>query len=223
MIRIFLADDHEVVRRGLRTTLERRGIWEICGEATTGREAVAMAIHLKPDIVVLDVFMPELNGLEAAYQIHKQVPGTEILMFSAHESDQLVCEAFDAGARGYVLKKDAVRQLTTAIEELIHHRPFFPGRAAIALDTCRTGATGAKARQTPRRLLTPREREVVQLIAEANNNRQIADLLLISVKTVETHRARIMHKLSITSLPRLILWAMRNGFIEPMYGGSIEL
>jgi len=210
-VRILVADDHEVVRQGLRRLLEARSGWEICGEAATGREAIEKARHLKPDIVVLDHSMPGLNGTEAARQIIEQVPRAEVLILTMHLSEQLVRGALEAGARGYVLKSDASRDLISAVLALIEHKPFLSSSASGAmLDTYLKSPQEPAVQQS----LTPREREIVQLVAEGKSNKEISATLRISTKTVEAHRANAMHKLGLTSVSDLVRFAIRNKIIE---------
>ncbi|HJZ83384.1 MAG TPA: response regulator transcription factor [Pyrinomonadaceae bacterium] len=213
MVKILLADDHDVVRRGLRDMLNAHDGWEVCGEASNGREAVNLTRSLAPDVVVLDYSMPELNGLEAARQIHHEMPGTEILIFTMHETEQLIRDVLAAGARGYVLKSDAGRHLVNAVEALSHHKPFFTAKVSQALlDAYLNSPTQADS--TPFRSLTPREREIVQMLAEGKSNKEIAAGLSISVKTVETHRSTVMRKLEINSIVELVHYAIRNGLVE---------
>ncbi len=212
--RVLIADDHEVVRRGIRSILENQAGWEICGEAVTGREAVEKALQLTPDVVVLDVGMPELNGLEAARQILKALPHTEILILTMHDSTQLVHEVLDAGARGYVLKSDAGRDLVTAVDALCRHKPFFaPSVSGVVLDGFRKNANGASTFTTSDPL-TPREREILQLLAEGKSNKEVATILGISVKTAETHRTNVMRKLELHSVSELVRYAIRNNIID---------
>ena len=213
-MRILLADDHDIVRRGLRDQLTTREGWEVCGEATNGREAVAMALKLKPDVVVLDLSMPELNGLEATRQIRRELPRTEVLIFTMHETEQLIREVLAAGARGYVLKSDAGRQLTSAVEALSHHKPFFTAKVSEALLDAFLKSNVAPDEGSVFRTLTDREREIVQMLAEGKSNKESASQLSISVKTVETHRATVMRKLEINSIVELVHYAIRNQLVE---------
>jgi DNA-binding NarL/FixJ family response regulator len=214
-VRILIADDHEVVRHGLRAVLERQAGWVVCGEASTGREALAKAVDLRPDVVVLDLSMPELNGLEATRQIRRILPA-KILILTVHEADQVVTEVLDAGADGYVLKSDAGRTLVAAIRALLKGREFFTERV-YALAARRRGkprpAAAVSGRVSGR--LTPREREVLQLLTEAKSNKEIGTALGITTKTAETHRAHIMSKLNLHSMSELVRYAIRNGIIEP--------
>ena len=211
--RILIADDHEVVRQGLRTVLEGQAGWVVCGEASTGREAVSKALDLRPDIVVLDISMPELNGLEATRQIRRVVPA-KILILTVHESDQVVAEVLDAGAHGYVLKTDAGRTLVEAIRTLLGGREFFTDRVHVVVDR-RTGDRRAAAARPASGRLTPREREVLQLLTEGKSNKEIGVGLGMTTKTAETHRAHILAKLNLHSMSELVRYAIRNRIIEP--------
>jgi len=214
-IRIVIADDHDVVREGLRALLASEAAWQVCGEAVTGRDAVAKVREKKPDVVILDVSMPELNGIEAARQIRRLSPASEVLILTMHDSDQLLSEALDIGVRGYVLKSDAGRELVAAVGALARHRPFFSsGVAEALLGTYRGGARGAHA-DTPQPRLTPRERQIVQLLAEGKSNKEVASALDITVKTAETHRSNVFRKLEIHSVAELVRYAIRNKIIEP--------
>jgi DNA-binding NarL/FixJ family response regulator len=209
MIRILLADDHNVVRKGLRGTLEEYDDWVVCGEASNGREAVRLALELKPDIVVLDLTMPELNGIEVTRQIKKSLPQAEILIFTMHETEEMILRAFEAGARGFVLKSDDELELVEAIKVVSRHKTFFTPIASEALlDNLLRPSMRDSA-------LTDREREVVQLLAEGRSNKEVAAALGISVKTAETHRATIMRKLELDSVADLVRYAIRNHLIDP--------
>lgn len=214
MVRILLADDHDVVRRGLREQLSGHEGWEICGEACNGREAVQMALKLAPDVAVIDLSMPELNGLEATRQIRRELPRTEVLIFTMHETERLIREVLSAGARGYVLKSDAGRHLTSAVEALSHRRPFFTARVSEALLDAFLKSNAKEDEGSAFRTLTAREREIVQMLAEGKGNKEIANNLSISVKTVETHRATVMRKLDISSIVELVHYAIRNQLVE---------
>jgi len=212
-MRILIADDHEVVRAGLRKIVVERG-WEVCGEATTGRQAVALAVESKPDVVIMDIAMPVLNGLEAARQIRKDLPKTEILILSLHLSDQLAFDIIQAGVRGYVLKSDANRDLVGAVESLGMHRPFFTTRVSeIMIDRFKKGQSDPSEDDAYTRL-TARQREIVQLLAEGKSSKEVAVALNISVKTAETHRANIMRRLEVHSVSELVRYAVKNQIIE---------
>jgi len=199
-VRILIADDHDVVRQGVRAIIEAQVGWVVCGEASTGREAVAMAIDLRPDVVVLDISMPELNGLETTRQIRRVVPA-KIVILTVHESDQVMAEVLDAGANGYVLKSDAGWKLVEMIRVLPGTHAAGPRRRA-----ARTRGSGR---------LTPRQREVLQLLSEGNTNKEIGVALGMTTKTAETHRAQIMAKLNLHSMSELVRYAIRNRIIEP--------
>ncbi len=215
-VRILIADDHDVVRRGLRSLLECQPGWVVVDEAVHGREAVEKVAHWKPDVVALDISMPELNGLEATRQILKAVPGTEVVILTVHESEQVVREVLKAGARGYVLKSDAGRDLVAAVHALSQHKPFFTAKVTDMVLTGYLGHGASAAEEAePRLPLSSREREVIQLLAEGKSNKEIAKALHLSVKTVETHRAKIMHKLDLHSIGELIRYAIRHHIVEP--------
>jgi DNA-binding NarL/FixJ family response regulator len=214
-LRLLLADDHDIVRRGLRDILEEHDGWLVCAEARNGREAVELALTHRPDIALLDLTMPELNGLEATRQIRKELPTVEILIFTMHETEQLVREVVFAGARGYVLKSDAAQHLVSAVEALALHRPFFTSRVSETILAGFLKAGREPEEQTPGSVLTARERQIVQMLAEGQSNRDIADALVISTKTVETHRAAIMRKLGINSVVELVRYAIRNQLVLP--------
>ena len=210
MIRILIADDHDVVRSGLRHMIEAQPNWQIVAEAGDGKEAVQKALETKPDVAVIDYSLPLINGVEATRQIRSALPQTEVLIFTMHDNETLIQELLKAGARGYLVKTDAQRHLIGAIEALAAHKPFFTAKVSEALlDSflSRPGGDGSA--------LTHRERGVVQLIAEGYTNKQIAGLLDVSLKTVETHRASIMRKLNLTSSAALVRYAIRNQIVEP--------
>jgi DNA-binding NarL/FixJ family response regulator len=215
-LRILIADDHEVVRAGVRSLLESQPDCEICGEAVNGRQVVALAQELKPDVAILDITMPELNGLEATRQIRKLTPTVQVLILSVHESEELVREILDAGAHGYILKSDAGRELAAAMHALRKQETFFTSRVAqIALRAYRNKKISDDAVAPPGGALTSRERQVLQLLAEGRSNKEAASTLGISVMTVETHRANIMHKLEAHSIAELVHYAVRHKMITP--------
>lgn len=213
-LRILIADDHSVVRAGLRALLESRHGWEVVAEASDGREAVDKATKLKPDVAVLDIGMPLLNGVEATRRIRTASPSTEILILTMHESDDLVHQVVQAGARGYILKDEADRVLLAAVDAARHHKPYFSTRIAPTRhDDPHASASDSAKPARPR--LTPREREILQLLAEGKSNKEVANLLGISVNTAEAHRANIMLKLNLHSLAELVHYAIRNQIIKP--------
>jgi DNA-binding NarL/FixJ family response regulator len=214
-IRILIADDHDLMRRGLKALVESHLNWQVCDEAHTGREAVAKAEQTKPDVVILDICMPELNGLEAARSIRKASPNTEILILSVHYSDRLIREIVEAGVRGYIMKSDSDRDLIDALEKLANHKPFFTYKAAEMM-LARFNHSGSRSgmNETVGERLTTREREIVQLLSEGRSSKEVASFLGISVKTVETHRANVMRKLDIHSVSELVRYAVRNQIIE---------
>jgi len=214
-LRILIADDHEVVRHGVKMLLDARPGWAVCAEAANGREAVLKAQQCKPDVAVLDITMPELNGLDATRRILKVCPRTEVLILTVHESEQLVREILQAGAHGYVLKSDAGRDLVAAVESLGKARPFFTSRVSkIVLEGFLRDPAAHCDRGNARQELTPREREIVQLIAEGRSAKEVATALGLSVKTVETHRTNLMRKLGLHSVVGVIRYAIRNRLIE---------
>lgn len=215
-VRILVADDHEIVRKGLIATLQTRTDWIVCGEADNGREAVEKAMELRPHVVVMDLTMPELNGLEATRRIRKGLPDTEILVLSMHDSEQLVREVLETGARGYVLKSDAGNAIFEAIDSLVRHEPFFTSRISASLLHSLLGTASGRTDTGPEgQPLTPRERETVQLIAEGLSTKEVAAKLDISVKTADTHRSNLMRKLNMHSVSELVRYAIRNAIITP--------
>ena len=209
--RILLADDHETVRKGLRAILGARPDWEICGEATDGREAVEQARRLLPDLVIMDIGMPGLNGLGATRQIIRELPGTEVLILTMHDSEQIVWEVLDAGARGFVMKSDAGRELIAAAEALLEHRLSLSSKISEIL----LRAYLSKSPRPDSSQLSVREQETLELLAEGKSNKEIASALNISVKTAEAHRGRLMKKLNLRNVGELMRYAVRKGIIVP--------
>jgi DNA-binding NarL/FixJ family response regulator len=214
-LRILIADDHYVVRHGLRSLLESRPEWEVCGEACNGREAIELSMQLKPEVVIIDIAMPGMTGLEATRHILKANPKTQVVVLTMHESEELLREVLDAGARGYVLKTDKGRELISAIEAVRNNNAFFTSKIAEMvfvgyLETERTGAKSVKRVQA----LTPREKEVLHLVAEGKSNKEVAADLNISIKTAEAHRINIMRKLNAHSVVELVKYAMRNNMLN---------
>jgi len=215
-VRIMIADDHEIVRRGLATIIESRRDWMVCTEASDGREAVSKAKQHRPDLIILDISMPNMNGLEAARQILKFAPQTQILILTMHESEELVRNVLAAGARGYMFKSDAGRDLVAAVEALRLGKPYFTSKVAEkVLSGYLAGATEDVPEKVAQDPLTPREREIIQLLAEGKSSKEVAISLGLSVKTAETHRANIMRKLDLHSISDLVRYAIRNKIIEP--------
>jgi DNA-binding NarL/FixJ family response regulator len=211
-LRILIVDDHAVVRRGVRALLESQPEWEVAGEATTGRDAVDLARQLQPDIVVMDLSLPELNGLDATRQILKESPGTEVLVLTMHHSEELARNALQAGARGYVLKSDADENLIAAVESLRQHKPFLTSTVTeFMLDDYIRHVDGHDTRYAP---VTHRERQIIQLLAEGKSNKESAAALGVSVKTIEAHRANIMRKLHLRSSSDLVRYAVRNNIVQ---------
>jgi two-component system, NarL family, response regulator NreC len=214
-LRILIADDHDVMRDGTRALIERQPGWEVCGLAGTGREAVTQAIQLRPDIVIMDMTMPELNGLDAAVQIKRRLPRTEILMFTAHETEELIREVFEAGAKSFIFKSEAHHFLVEAIQSLSQHKPFFTSKVSeILFADFLNRSEGNSHGPRPGQRLSGREREIVQLLAEGRSNKEVAEALGISVRTAETHRASILRKLRLDSVAGLVRYAIRNKIIE---------
>jgi DNA-binding NarL/FixJ family response regulator len=216
MTRILVADDHDIFRRGLKDLLTARPGWQVVGEAKTGREAIALAEQLQPEIIVMDISMPELNGLEASHRIHKLFPKIGILILTLHFSDQLLTNIIEAGARAYIMKSDADRDLISAVEALTTKRTFFTACAADILlnGFSKDHHSVPEPESRLRSRLTSREREIVQLLAEGKSSKEVAVALGISVKTAETHRANIMRKLEIHSVSEVVRYAVKNQIIE---------
>lgn len=214
-LRVLIADDHEVARAGVRSLLTGRTNCEVCGEASTGRQAIEMALRLKPDVIVMDITMPDVDGLEAVRQILRAAPGTQILILSMHESEQLVREIIAVGAQGYMLKSDAGRELASALEAFQQGERFFTSRAAqLALRSYLHRDRDAPPPATQEPSLTQREREVLKLLAEGRSNKEVAAALDISIQTVETHRANLMRKLGLHSITELVHYAVRHKIIS---------
>ena len=213
-LRIVIVDDHAVVRRGVRALLESHPGWEVSAEGSTGREAVELVKRLHPDVVVLDLSLPELNGLDATRQIVKESPSTEVLVLTMHHSEQLARDVLQAGARGYVLKSDADQNLIAAVESLSQHKPFLTSKVTefVLEGFMRQPESGSDL--TPRDAATPREREIIQLLAEGHSNKEVASTLGVSVKTIEAHRANIMRKLHLRSISDLVRYAIRNKIVQ---------
>lgn len=211
-LRILIADDHEIIRRGLRDLLSSEPGWQVVAEARDGREAVQLAREMKPDVVVIDLTMPELNGLTATKEILKFSPKTEVVVLTMHQAEEGMREVLESGARGYVYKSDAGKDLVAAVSAVASHKPYFtPSVAALVLDEYLHGHKSAVAEQR----LSNREREIVQLLAEGKTNKQVATSLGISVKTAEAHRVNINRKLGLRSVSELVRYAIRNGIVAP--------
>ena len=213
-IRILLADDHKLMRSGLRVLLEQQADLTVVGEASDGREAVALVASQRPDVLVMDIGMPSLNGIEAAGQITQSRPETAIVMLSMHSDESYVLRALKAGAKGYLLKDSAEADLIRAVHAVAEGKSFFsPAVSKVLLDDY-VRKLKRSGTDDPYDLLTPREREVFQLVAEGKSNKDVAQLLNLSVYTVETHRSNIMEKLNLHGVPELILYAVRKGIIS---------
>lgn len=213
-MRILIADDHEVVREGMRALIEHEPGWEVCGIATNGQEAVDIAKKLKPEVVVLDMTMPELDGLEALRQIKRALPNTEVMVFSAHHSEEVIEQLFDAGAKSYIQKSDAAQYVVAAIKSLAQHKPFFTPEISQILFAKFLSVGPAKKQAGQEHTLTDRERDVVRLLAQGLSNKEVATALGVSVRTAETHRATLMRKLKLDSLAALVRYAIRNNIID---------
>lgn len=223
-LRILVADDHEIVRRGLVALIKSRPDWDVCAEVDNGRRAVELAAELKPDVAILDIGMPVLNGLEATRRILQENPAVRVLILTITDAEEVFRTVLDAGARGFLLKSDAARDLVAAIEALQHNRTFFTARVAKMVLAGYLGKVHPSAKQEmglP--ALTGREREVVQLLAEGKSTKEVAVQLNLSVKTAETHRSNIMRKLGLHSVSELVLYAIRNSIIQVSVGpASLE-
>jgi two-component system response regulator NreC len=213
VIRIILADDHAVMRRGLRLVLEEQKDFQVVGEASDGREAVTLVETLKPDVAVLDITMPNMNGIEAARQISAKQPGVSIVVLSMHSDEGYVLRALKAGARGYLLKESPEADFIQAIRSVCQGKAFFSPAVSRMLVEDYVRQLHDKDIEDSYDLLTQRERELLQLIAEGKSNKDVANMLNLSLYTVETHRGNIMEKLNLHSVPELILYAVRKGVI----------
>ena len=211
MKRILVADDHEVVRSGLRAIVETRSNWTVCGEAIDGEQAVALALETRPDIAIIDYSMPLMNGLAVSRRLRSLHLRTEVLVLTMHETEELLTEALSAGVRGFLFKSDARKHLISAIEALLDGKPYF---TSVLLEKL-LQQYQVNARSESGRLLTSREQNVVQLIAEGHTNRSISAILKLSVKTVETHRASAMRKLGMSSTAELVRYAIRKRLVSP--------
>lgn len=210
--RILIADDHQAMRQGVRSLLESHPAYQVIAEAGDGREALNLARENKPDIAILDYSLPLMNGLELTRSIKHDMPRTEVLIYTMHDRESILIDVLRAGARGYVLKSDSGAHLIAAVAALARHKPYFSGAISETLLEHFIESDHSSDKSV---MLTAREREIVQLIAEGKLNKQIAHMLNISVKTVETHRAAAMHKLKLRSTAELVLYAVRNNIVEP--------
>jgi DNA-binding NarL/FixJ family response regulator len=215
-VTLLVVDDHELVRSGIRTTLSIREDWQVVAEAANGREAVRLADRHRPQVVIMDIAMPEMNGLESTRQIRQVQPETKILILTVYDSEQIVREVLNAGADGYLLKSDAGRDLLTAVEAVLGGKPFFTTSVArLVLDGFLRSPGHSHTHRDSTERLSPREREVVQLLAEGRTSKQVATAMGISPRTAETHRKNLMQKLGCHSVADLVRFAIRNRIIEP--------
>lgn len=213
-VSVLVADDHGVVRRGVRALLASNPEWQVCGEAASGQDALTEAKRLRPDIVLLDITMPDMNGLDATRAILKAVPETKVLILTMHESEQVVREVLDAGAHGYILKSDADTDLVNALEAVRQNRPFFASKVSQMVLAGYLNP-GPRRPQGASGELTPRQREVVALLTTGKSNKEVAAALGISIKTAETHRSTIMRRLKLGAFSDLVRYAVRERIIEP--------
>ena len=218
-IRVLLADDHDILRQGLKMLLSLQQEMQVVGEARTGREAVEMAQELQPDVVVMDITMPEMDGLEACRIIHNQQPATQVLFLTMHESEEYFLQSLRMGAAGYLVKKAAPTELQMAISEVARGGAFlYPGLAKALIRAYVEDATPVSPAQASNlaqelQVLSPRELEVLRLVAEGRTNQEIADQLVLSIKTVQAHRANVMEKLGMHDITKLVRFAVRHGLI----------
>ena len=213
-LRILVADDHEVMRTGVRALIEQEPGLQVCGTAPNGQEAVEAARKLKPDVVILDMAMPELDGLEALREIKRALPNTEVVIFSAHRSEEVIGQVFEAGAKSYIQKSDCGRHLVAAIKSIAEHKPFFTSEISQILFAKFLSGSAGKKQNGQEHTVTSRERDVVRLLAAGNSNKEVANCLGISIRTAETHRAALMRKLGLESLAALVRYAIRNHIID---------
>jgi DNA-binding NarL/FixJ family response regulator len=211
-LRMLIADDHEIVRQGLRSLVESRPGWQVCGEAVDGWDAVQKARELKPDVIALDIGMPNLNGLEAAREILRENPKTKILFLTIYDTEQAVKTAVQMGAKGLILKSDAARELLVAVDAIQRNSTYFSSQTSQAI--LRPDLRGNR-RSAEKDTLTRREKQVIQLLAEGKSTKEVASMLNLSVKTAETHRSNIMGKLGLHSVSELVLYAVRNSIVQP--------
>src|SRR5678815_6052799 len=223
--RVLIADDHEVVRQGILSLVKMLNQFEVCGEAMDGRDAVQKAKELRPDIVIIDIGMPQLNGLDATRQIMRERPSTKVLVLTMHDSEQVVREVLEAGARGYLLKSDAGRDLVSALEALQLNKTFFTTKISEMVLASFLNSRTMEPTPSNALGLTSREREVIQLVAEGKSTKEVAVTLGLSVKTADTHRSNLMRKLGVHSVSELVLYAIRNNIIhvvEPLEASTTE-
>ncbi len=213
-VKLLVADDHKIFRQGIKKLLEEESDMQVVGEAADGREAVKKSTELKPDVILMDIAMANLNGLEATKQIKKVLPSIKVIMLTMHKNEEYILQSFQAGASGFILKEGAVEELVSAIRSIHQDKSFLsPTISKTLIDAyLRKMETGKT--ETPFDLLTDREREVLQLIAEGYTNREVAKALFISVKTVEAHRAHIMQKLNIHDIAKLVKYAIQKGLVD---------